>query len=666
MPIPDNLDSIEVGFDLGYFPNAASLAAGRFQRTIRAGDGVWLRPGGKIEVANGLNEVSSTNVGARISAADIQRAVIAGGLTGSRLPYAGLIRIDNSVLLYLSENTSSQVYLDEVAVTGLTTSSTAGRLRVAVPDGSGGYSVFDAGFDKPALALAAVTVFPVSENSILRPMSGQIGVAVAPWRSKTNAIGTPSTVYFSDVPPPGAGGASVIRIDLPTAVSGQDGWIYCGTRWGDQGGEIRVVRYVYIQPRGTFTATNGSASITAGVGTRFLRDIRPADLVDIDGTNYQIGGVTSDTVATLQSNFLGVTGSGKTMTITDVAANWYNSELGSVVSRDILRVPRAAGLLKYGDRVLIWGIPDTTSLTSSSATGNTIAAMLDDNPEHIGLFYIGTASGSDLLNVLATDGPLYLMTTTGLELLTFTNDPQKPYNLRTIAEPGFKASTNGVLHVDYFYGFNGQPFRTRAEENIDVEFAEPVADEMAGWDATRVMLAVDPKKNAVLYLYDDGSATTVRPWMAQLGVWNPPLNFSARIIDTQVVNGTLYVTYLSGGNYRVNEWEGGAGIGGSPYVTSQYYDGTLLTRKRMKWLQVTGKIDTVNVFAAKPGEAVPDVSNVLAAEATFTESDIAEMSEAEQGTNIEARAFAFRVNLTSPDGDLQSLIARGIRKTQLR
>jgi hypothetical protein len=435
---------------------------------------------------------------------------------------------------------------------------------------------------------------------------------------------------------------------------------------GDQGGEIRVVRYVYIQPRGTFTATNGSPLLTAGVGTQFLRDVRPADLVDIDGSSYQIGFVGTDGTASLQTNFTGSTGSGKTMTITDVAANWYNSELGSLVSRDILRPPRAAGLLKYGDRVLIWGVSDTTSLTSSSATGNVIAAMLDNNPEHVGLFYIGTASGADLLNVLATDGPLYLMTTSGLELLTFTNDAQKPYNLRTIVEPGFKAGTNGALEGDTFYGFNEQPFRTRAEENVDRDFAQPVLDEMKDWDATRVMLAVDPKKNAVLFIYDDGSTTTVRPWMVAQGVWNPPLNFSDRIIDTQVVNGTLYVTYFDGVNYRVNEWEGGSGIGGSPYVASQYYDATLLARKRLKWLQLTGMIASVNVFAAKPGEAVPDVSNTLAAEATFTESDIANMSEAEQGTNIEARAFAFRINLTSPDGDFDSLIARGRPKAQLR
>lgn len=665
MPTPDFLDGIEVSFDGGYFPNASSLAPGALQRTIRAGDGVWVRPGGKFDVASGLLQTSSQNVGARIFPANAERAVIAGGLNGDELPFGGLIRIPNSVLLYLHEDTSAQVYLDEVAVTDLTTSSVSGRLRVAIPDGGGGYDVFDAGFDKPILLSANVSFFTFGAGALgQRPMAGQIGVAIAPWRSKTDATGPPSEVIYNNIPP---SGSSLIRIDLPSAVSGQDGWIFAGTRWADQGGQIQVVRYVYIQPRGTFTATNGNPNLTAGVNTQWFRDLRIGDIVVIDGGSYQIDNITSDTTATLLTNFTGVTGANKTATITDAAANWYNSELQGIVSRDVLRPPAAAGILKYADRVLLWGISDTTSRVGSATTGNAIVAMLDNNPEHVGLLYIGTASGGDLLNVLATDGPLYLMTTMSLELLTFTNDPQKPYTLRTIAEPGFKSGSNGVLYLDYFYGFNGKPFRTRAEENIDDQFGEPVSDEMESWDATRVKLAVDPKRRAVLYIYDNGVSTTVRPWMTQQREWNPPLNFSARIVDTAVVNGTLYVTYLSGGNYRVNQWEGGSGIGGSPYFCSQYYDAERrLARNRLKYLQVTGKIASVSVYAALPGAAVPDVTNLAAAAATFTESDIAEMSEAENGTNIEGRAFAFRINLTSPSGEFESLVARGIPKTQLR
>jgi hypothetical protein len=659
MPVPRNLEPLEVLFDGGFCPSLPALAPGGRLRTIRAGSNVWLRPDG-IEVADGLLQVSATNVGARIFAADIQRAVIAGGLTGSRLPYAGLLRYQNAVLFFVSENTSAQVYLDETAVTGLTTSSTAGRLRVAIPDGVGGYDVFDAGFDKPLLVAADVVA---TANTGMKNMAGAIGVAISPWRSATNAWGAPSdTIYTSVV----AGTNTTLAIDMPSPVSGQDGWVIAGTRWGDQSGELRIIRYVYVVPRGTFTATNGSDDIT-GVGTFWTRDIAIGDTYIIDGASYRILTVTSDTTATIETfvghlPFQGVTGPGKTMTVEFVAAEWYNSELGLLVPRDVFRPPTAAGVLQYAGRVFIWGCAGESS---SSPTGPSLFPMIDTNPEHIGLFAIVTASGSDLVNVLGGDGPLYLMTTTSLEMVSFTGNPATPFIIRIIAEPGFKAATNGVLYKDYFYGFTNRPLRTRADANIDVEFASDVWSVMEGWDATRVMVAVDPENEAVLFIYDDGTNTTVIPFMAQMGVWSPPLNFSnTRILDAQVVNGTLYVTVLSGGNTRVNQWEGGAGIGGSPYVASQYYDTNLLNRNRIKNALVTGKVQTLRIYAATPGAAVPDVSNSGASTANFTLSDT-DITEPEIFTNIEARAAAVRCDFGTA-GRLEKIVMRGTPKTERR
>ncbi len=664
MPRPNRLNEYEITFKGGFFPSAPRLAPGGLQDTIQAGSGVWLRAFGGTEVANGLSQLSATNVGARIFAADTQRAVIAGGLNGDLLPYAGLIRYLNFVLLYLSENTSAQVYLDEVAVTGLTTSSVAGRLRVAIPDGVGGYNVFDAGFDKPVLTSADVTFFTGGAGvQGQKPMAGSIGVAIAPWRSTTEAVGPPSEVVYQDIPPTGS---SFIRIDPPSAVSGQTGWVFGGTRWNDQSGQIRVVRYVYLTPRGTFTATNGSDAITAGVGTFWNDDLRAHDLVVIDGGAYEIEDITGNGTATLTSNFTGVTNPGKTMTIGAMAANWYDSELRALVDRDIERPRRAAGVLPYADRVILWGIPDTIEAFPTDVTGNSLIATLDRNPEHIRTASaIVTASKSDLLNVLATDGPLYLMTTTSLELLTFTNDPNTPFNLKIIAEPGFAAGTNGVLYLDYYYGYNGRPLRTRAEENIDVQFAAPVLSQMEGWNPARVILAVDPKNAAVLYMHDDGDATEVIPYMAQLGVWGPPLNFDDRIIDTAVVNGELDLTYLTGGNYRVNEWEGGAGIGGDPYVASQYLDPNLLNSSRLKQITVAGKVESLSVFAATPDAAIPDVSVIGQAAATFTLSDTLKR-EATIFTNIPCDAVAFRADFDDSDGSLQKIVAGGVPRSERR
>ena len=655
MPTPDREDSLTVDFSGGYFPSAQNLSPEELQRTIKAGSNVWLRARGKLDVANGLLEVSSTNVGPRIFAADTQRATIAGALVGDRLPFASLIRYDNAVLFFLSEETSKQVYLNEVAVAGLTTSATAGRLRVAVPDGLGGYNVYDAGFDKPLLPSGNVSVV---HSPGLKNMTGAIGVALAPWRSTTNAWGPPSDTYYKTCTP---ATLDILRIILPSSVSGQDGWLFCGTRWNDQSGALQVVRYIRNQPRGTFTLTNGSTDVTAGVGTRFTQDLQRGDQFVTEGIGNDITTVTSDTTATILTPWAGATGANKTMQLTAVAGDWYNSELLEVISRDTQRLPRAAGLIKYAGRVIGWGIadPDSTG-TFTAATGNVLAAMRDDNPEHVSLVRLRTDSGSDLLNVLGADGPLYLMTTTGLEVASLGGEPDAPFTVRIVAEPGFQAGTNGCLYVDTFYGYNGKPLRTRARENVDVEFGEPVWDDMADWNGARVIVAVDPDNAAVLYIHDNGSTTEVIPWMTQYEVWGPPLNFSDRIIDAAVVNGTLYVTYLSGGNYRVNEWEGGSGIGGTRYSASQYYDPNALKSDRVKQIVAAGKLGSVSIYAAMPGASVPDVSNLGAAAATFTLSDTANALEPAIKTNIRGDAHAFRVDFASNDGTFDKLVARGL------
>jgi hypothetical protein len=657
MPRPTNLIEAEITLEGGYFPSVPDLSPKNYQNTINAGSNVWLRPAGKIEVANGLSEVSSTNVGARIFAADIERATIEGGLSGNRLPYAGLLRCENAVLFFLSEETDAQVFINETAVTGLTTASGAGRLRIAVPDGAGGYDTYDAGFEKAPMPQAGST-FGINPGKGVKDMKGSTGIALSRWRITTNAWGPPCETIYSNLAP---GTNSTLDIDLRTFTrsAGQDGWIISGTRWGDRSGTLRIVRYIRDNIRGTFTLTNGSPNVTAGIGTRFTQDIFRGDTLSVDASLPQILSVTDDSNAVLTANWAGSTGS-KTATMAICCSEWYDSELGEIVSRDIQKPPRAAGVLQYGGRVFTWGIGDTVNTAATLPTGPAIAACEENNPEHIGLLFIVTASGSDLVNVLAGDGPMYLMTTTSLEVVSFTGSADTPYVIRIVAEPGFAAATNGVLYADYFYGYNGKPLRTRADDNIDVLFAQPVWEDMREWDAERVMLAVDPKNQAVLYMFDDGETTTVIPFMTQLGVWSPPLNFGARIIDSAVVNGALYVTYLSGGNYRVNEWEGGSGIGGTRYAASQYLDPNLLNSNRLKQITPVGKLGSLSVFTATPDAAVPDVSDLSQAAATFMLSDSARKFEPTIHTNLPANAVAVRVDFASNDGSFDKVVLGGL------
>lgn len=654
MPRPDNLVEAEITLEGGYFPSVSDLSPKIYQNTINAGNNCWIRPGGKIEPAQGPLETSSTNVGARLFAADTQRASIAGDLVGNRLPYAGLLRYQNACLLYLSEETSAAVYLDETDA-GVTTSSTAGRLRVAIPDGLGGYDDFDAGFDKPPLIDS-----DVFENAGfgVKNMQGFCGVALSRWRISTNAWGPPSDVIYKNIT---ANTQTVLGFTLPSVSPGQDGWLVLATQWGDRSGRVRIVRYARLQPRGTFTATNGSPNLT-GVNTFWTQDLGRKDLVQIDGAFYDILTNPTDGTATLATNFTGSTGSGKTMTLIGIRAEWFDGDLRDVVDTNIQRPLRAAGITQWAGRVILWGIPDTETAISSDPTGNGFAVMLDNNPEHIGLLGRVTASGSNLVNVLAGDGPLYFMTTTSLEIIERVSTGDQPFVPRVISAPGFKAATNGCLVEDRFYGFTNRPIRTVAEDNIDTQFAAPVTDDMADWDGERVIVAPDPDKKAVLYIFDNGSTTTVRAWMEQQGVWGPPINLSARILDAQVVNGKLYITYLDGGDIHVNEWEGGGGLSGA-YVATQYLDPNLLNSNRLKRLAVAGKLGSLSVYAVEPDVEIPDVTDLDQAAVDFPLSDV-NMREADIRTNIAGDAFAFRFNFSSGDGSFQKLVVGGLPRSR--
>lgn len=74
---------------------------------------------------------------------------------------------------------------------------------------------------------------------------------------------------------------------------------------------------------GTISVTNGSINIT-GTGTEFLAELSPGDQIPIDGLEYTIGEVTSDTAATLTEEFVGTDGTFTTVLIPDQPKRWMN------------------------------------------------------------------------------------------------------------------------------------------------------------------------------------------------------------------------------------------------------------------------------------------------------------------------------------------------------
>lgn len=610
---------------------------------------MWLRPGNRLLFASGTSETSSTNVGARVFAVNTDRVEIAGGLVSGRLPYAAILRYLNAVLFYLSELTSQQVYLNESSLTGVTTSATSGGLRLAVPAGGGTYSVYDAGFNPPVLPSGDVS----TSSGGTKSMQGNTGVSLSAWRTTTNAISAPSNVVYKVMTP---GTADIFSITLPAAVFGQDGWILGGTRWGDASGDVRVVRYVYITPRGTFTATNGSPNISGDSSTRWLRDLYPGDTVVIGGGTYTIATITADNAATITPNFTGTTGSGKTALLIGISSDWLNGELGDLINRNAFKPPPAAGVFQFAGNVFLWG----TYGASGSVTGPAITPMLKNNPEHVGLVNILTTYGNDLVNVIPGDQTLFLMTTNTLETVTFTGNDTEPYKIRAYdGLAGFRSPKNGVVYKNRFYGYSQRPFRTVTDSDIDVEFAQAVADSMVTWDGSKVVVMFDPQKEAVLYCHFVAAIppategiTTCIPYMAQIDKWGPPIEITGQITDAAISNGQLYVTIVtSSGNYRVNTWEGGTGLA-DPYIDTQFIN--YPDRYRVKGFVFTGRADALTAFGSSPsGPSTSFYPLTLGPGTNAYEEVFANLPP--------SRALAMRISFTAGAGFMDRLIARGYR-----
>ncbi len=648
--MPELID-IEFTVTDGYWPSTSNLPPDSFWRTIKAGSNMWLRPGNRLEVANGIAQTSAQNVGARIFTVNTQRGEIAGGLTGGRLPYNGLIRYLNAVLMFLSEQTSQQVYLDESALSGVTTSTTAGRLRIAIPGSGGSYTTVDAGFDPPATGTVTRTVAGGSKG-----MNGQIGTALCAWRSATNAVSGPSATTYDTFT---AASNEGFTVALPAAISGQDGWVIAGTRWDDLTAELRVVRYIYITARGTFTATNGSPNLTAGSGTFFMRDLRAGDIVTIGGGSYTISAVTSNTTATLTANYTGSTGS-QTATITTAFADWYDSELGDLVDRNAIKPPVAAGILQFNNRAFLWG----TYGASGNPTGPAITPLLVNNPEHVAAgvrFNILTSTGADIVNVLPGDETLYVMTKGTLEVVTLRDDPNEPYSVRAYdGVAGFVSPGNGVIFKNRFYGYSGRPIRTTTQfsaNDVDVEFAQAVDTDMAAWSAQNVVVLADPENACVLYCHfvaaippASEGITTVIPYMAQIGRWGVPHQFDGQVTSGVVVNGQLYLSLVtSSGNYRVQTWEGGSGASNA-YISTQIVSQP--ARWRIKSFLLNGRADSLVALTHSPAGTSTDTYTTTLGPSSFMYEEIF--------ANLQpARGLQIKLNFPASGGAFDRLAVRG-------
>ena len=124
----------------GYRPSQSIAGPDVSPNVLYRGKNLWLRPFGRLVPSKGALQRSVTSTGPRIFPLDIYRGEIAGALVGGKLPKSSLVRY-NRALFFVSEEVSKQIYVNEstsspYTMTGVTTSATAGKLRVALLGGT--------------------------------------------------------------------------------------------------------------------------------------------------------------------------------------------------------------------------------------------------------------------------------------------------------------------------------------------------------------------------------------------------------------------------------------------------------------------------------------------------------------------------------------------------
>ena len=578
----------------GYRPSQSYGGPDVSPNVLFRGKNYWLRPFGRLVPTRGVLRRAITSIGPRVFALNDNRGVIAGALVGGKLPKSSLVRY-NQALFYLSEEVSKQVYINEststpFTLTGVTTSATPGKLRVALLSGTT-YSAYDAGLSAPSSVGTVATTTGGTKS-----MDGIVSILACAKRIATETISNPSPVNVQTL---SSGGNNRIEVTLDPVATGQDAWLFGGTYWGQGNfGPWRLIREVRAIIEGTVGIASGAVT---GTGTRFLRDLRVGDTITVNSTDYVIATITSDTTATV------VAGADqtapKTATMKKVMLEWRNGELTDLIEFDNDEPPTFDGLMLFNNVPFGW-------------QKNVLYPAKIGNPESFPrVLARSTQTGADIVSALAGDARIFLLTTNGLEVVTFTQNPADPFLIRQAWTFGFSSPTQAVVAEGTLFAAVGSStgvkvVRTRVDDSPDLEFSAPVESDMASWNVANVVMGVDPANGAVLVMHYDGvSTTTVIPFMLQQGVWGLPVEITGQVTSAATVNNSCEIIIKSGSDYQVYQWEGGTGGTTTSYVAFPFIDKDGL-RQTIKSLKFTGNADMLYIFKAEPGIAVPDVTDV--------------------------------------------------------
>ncbi len=641
----------------GYRPSQSYGGPDVSPNVLFRGVNYWLRPFGRLVPVKGVAQRSATSIGPRIFPLDIYRGEIAGtminnnliGIDGdvyviSRLPKSSFVRYNNA-LIFLSEQASKQVYLNEdtaspFTLTGVTTSATPGKVRVALLSGST-FTAHDAGLAAPNSVGAVST-----ENGGTKSMDGIVSIVACAKRIATETLSNPTPASVQTMT---AAGPNRIRVELPVAATGQDAWIYGGSYWGQGNyGPWRLIREIRIVAEGTVAIT---ALAMTGTGTRFKRDLRSGDLVTINGADYTIDAITSDTAATVISG--SNQSAGKSVTMKQIVLEWRNGELTDLIEFDNDEPPILDGLMLFNNVPFGW-------------KGSTLYPSKIGNPESFPrIFARSTQTGADIVTALAGDARMFLLTTNGLEVVTFTQNPVDPFLIRQVWSFGFSSPTQAVVAEGTLFAAVGtisgvKIVRTRVDDSPDLEFSAPIESDMANWRADRVVMGLDPANGAVLAMHYDGtSTTTVIPYMLQQGVWGLPIQVAGQVTSAATVNNACEIVIKSGANYQVYQWEGGTGESIQSYVAFPFIDKDGL-RQTIKAVKFTGNADMLYIFKAEPGIPIPDVTDESNAVAALPLADSLQHQNIIFTNVPNAQSFSIRVDSSGNTALITEVVAVGL------
>jgi hypothetical protein len=203
---------------------------------------------------------------------------------------------------------------------------------------------------------------------------------------------------------------------------------------------------------GTVAATNGSPMVTGTVTTWQTWNRGRGDVITIDGTNYMVLRVDSQTQLTLATPFTGATGSGKSYVIarqfTTLAA-WENCISGGggcayfpVGSGDLVADNRVEIGIAYKDSVFTLSSTFLINGATTDAT-HTILLTADPGNRHNGAPGTGVVvnnNGAREVNVRQS-----YITIEWLELTGASGANISPIQVHGIAGPPVETSTNVVL-----------------------------------------------------------------------------------------------------------------------------------------------------------------------------------------------------------------------------